>query len=276
MVGRGGRSKACLDCRKRRLKCVFIDERPKLNNDRDPFSEDLALRYLRSTVFPGADDEDTAPWPGFNAIHMPDSLAYRCLLLLALTYFGRAQVSNDILHAGSKMYVGSLTTLNENLRHPRKSRSNDTLLSIIILGIYEMLVLSSQDGWINHTLGLAAVIEMRGPALHQQGSPALQAFEASRFLIILASLAVSKATFLSQPQWKSTPCIDYQLSSSNPMIAQLIVLFPMRMAWKALKGHSTPEGRWIEDKLRQLSNSKQNWQVLQQTITFKAGPTTTA
>ncbi len=79
-----------------------------------------------------------------------------------------------------------------------------------------MFVLSSSTGWIDHALGLGSVLEMRGPhafVASANNSLAHTLLESSRFLIILASLAVSKRTFLSRDEWKTIPW--WWWSSSN-------------------------------------------------------------
>ncbi|KAK5458191.1 hypothetical protein LTS15_004270 [Exophiala xenobiotica] len=113
--------------------------------------------------------------------------------------------------------------------------ADDNVLAILILGAYEMFVLSSSTGWIDHALGLGSVLEMRGPHAfvagvvagvvagtntntsangHNSNSNSLAhtLLESSRFLIILASLAVSKRTFLSRDEWKTIP---WSRSKSN-------------------------------------------------------------
>lgn len=62
--------------------------------------------------------------------------------------------------------------------------------------------------------------------------------------------------------------IQYQLSNTNPMTAQFMVLYPLRMAWKALGGSLTKEGKWIEDILTKFGKSKQSWEVAKVTIRY--------
>lgn len=275
-----------------------------------------------------------------------------------------------------------------------------------------MLVLSNDTGWIEHALGLGGIVEMRGPQAFIDGSPH-SLFETNRFMIILASLAVSKATFLSQPEWKTIPwskdpaskvpihvlmdifadlaslkeqrdqdhaninlrdkaikaisgllmwrqtwdstpngmiteiicprseaspfqffrstlqftsmhaaictclfdaslilavelltsaferqppfpptpndlsilhnnflasaraaaveicqSIAFQLSGTIPMTGQFLVMFPLRMAWKALGGSATIEGHWIEHQLAEFEKGRQQWGVLRKIITY--------
>ena len=67
-----------------------------------------------------------------------------------------------------------------------------------------MMVMSNTAGWINHALGLAGLIHELGPEMFVEGLPHVL-FTANRFFTILASLAVSKATYLAEPKWKKTP-----------------------------------------------------------------------
>ena len=271
-----------------------------------------------------------------------------------------------------------------------------------------MLVVSSQHGWINHQLGLAKIIQLRGPEAYSHAD-SLDLFEGNRFLIILASLATSSSTFLSLPAWKTIPwsrnphsksnfqslldiiadipelrqrqssattadgllqddptfchgtldviqrlkewrttwnrlpesfttvlhessdtdtishslyfsslmaancvtiynaalilaieilvcspghnhikesttglnhnarlsafeicsCLGYLLMDNHNMVGQFMLLWPMRMAWKAFDRSSTPEGRWLERKLSEFSSSRQSWEITRQTISHR-------
>ena len=77
-----------------------------------------------------------------------------------------------------------------------------------------MLVLSSDDGWIKHALGLASVIELRAPESFSDSTD-IQIFEANRFMICLASLATSRSTFLSRRNWKTRPWKSRGLSKDH-------------------------------------------------------------
>lgn len=271
-----------------------------------------------------------------------------------------------------------------------------------------MLVMSAQHGWINHQLGLAKIIQLRGPEAYSHPD-SLSLFEGNRFMIILASLATSSSTFLSQPAWKTIPwsrnpesksiyqylldliadipelkqrqslvttaddllrndpnlyrdaldvihrlrewrttwdrlpeshttvlhesseidvvsqslhfssleaanCVTtynaaligaietlvcapgynnssesaaelshvarlsaseicrslaYFLMVKHNMVGQFMLLWPIRMAWKAFDGSSTPEGRWLERKLSDFLSSQQSWEVTKQTISYR-------
>jgi len=97
-----------------------------------PCRDDISLRHLRHSLFPAG------AWPGFGANTSQTPLAYRCLQSLALAHFGRVQAAPAFLEEGSISYIKSLHSLNHNLADPSCCTQDDTLLSIMILGLYEV------------------------------------------------------------------------------------------------------------------------------------------
>lgn len=146
-------------------------------------------------------------WPGFLADNGDFPLGRKCLLTLANTYIGNEWQDDTLTVRGRQLYVESMQSLRYALGRQRCLTTNDIILSITILSLYEMIVFSSEDAWINHALGLARVLELRAPATLQTAI-GHQLFEANRFIICLASLATSRPTFLSQSRWKSEPWSD--------------------------------------------------------------------
>lgn len=60
--------------------------------------------------------------------------------------------------------------------------------------------------------------------------------------------------------------VDFQLRGQYSMIGQFISLYPLRMAWKAFSGSSTPEGAWVGRKIASFAQSKHHWQVASQAL----------
>jgi hypothetical protein len=151
-------------------------------------------------------DNDTVNeiWPGFLARQPHHPLASQCLLSLSQVYFGLQQNVHTVVTIGMTLYGRSLLQLNAVLNDTVVRRHDDALLSTMILFLYEMLVLSSTDGWIEHALGLGRLIELRGAESFDDTSNRIL-FESNRFIVILASLITSKPTFLSQNEWKNLP-----------------------------------------------------------------------
>ncbi|KIV95364.1 hypothetical protein PV10_03029 [Exophiala mesophila] len=372
---------------------------PPVSYNLQPVRSEQCLNFLRYLFSPTQSEPYTGDWPGFHAAKDYSTLSYQCLDSLAKSYFGRAQASREVLQDGLLVYVRSLKALNQRLADRVQMVEDDTLGSIFILSVYEMLVLSTSKGWVSHILGLASIMQIRGPQDFQTGFQRL-VLDNARILIILASLAVSKGTFLAQSEWKIIPWMQsrpmdpmqglieimtnlpglkemqherndplecYSLAkqvlselltwrkwwNSTPMSETLIVhsseqdpfwsevfetslyyhsihaanctclydgaviqtveiltatsitssafdfddllrdaameichslsyllsqrnfarghfmaLFPMRMAWKALGGGATSQGRWIEQVLQKVEVHKQSWGITSQTITY--------
>ncbi|WPG98853.1 Hypothetical protein R9X50_00165100 [Acrodontium crateriforme] len=450
MVGRNW-SKGCRSCRRRHLKCdearpsclrcrrggfecegynalqivgfapvtekssAAVKARKKqisLNRLVAPVIDDsVMIAHLVYAMFslPAGDKEYALAWPGLAASNDPGSLASKCLNSLAESYFGSAREDQALSRQGRQSYIACLRSINDNLGDLAKRTTVDTLMSTAILGTYEMLFLTSEHGWIKHGLGTAALLKMRGPDMSESDS--FEVFQASRFFILLTSLATCQTTFLSCHQWKSQPwisrgvekssmdllldiitdvtdlrsryhvrkkygqdalsedegifetamgiledlrqwrlkwqtlpeaqstiisceddgsekswsarlefsslyaansyclydaatilaieiamfsakaedlkpgdasvlfvtareagieicrSIDYQLSSSIGKIGHLTVLWPLRMAFKVLK--DTVDGRWLEDKIREIMSTADSWSISEQSLTFQ-------
>lgn len=174
------------------------------------YTDDTFIAHLRSTLFVVSisDNSSSRPinetWPGFLAQRELHPLASQCLVSLSQAYFGVQHGAHDVSVRGTALYVRSLGRLYQDLDNAQAGATDDTLLSVMILSLYEMLVLSTNNGWIDHALGLGRLIESRGPESFAEPGRHLL-FESNRLIIILASLAASKPTFLSRHEWKTQP-----------------------------------------------------------------------
>ncbi|ETN43763.1 uncharacterized protein HMPREF1541_11087 [Cyphellophora europaea CBS 101466] len=179
-------------------------------------------------------------WPAFFADPIQHRLASQCLLSLSRVYFARHHGSPELINQGTALYVKSLKTLHSALGDVKVRTADDTLFAVMILGLYEMLELSSTDGWIAHALGLGKVIETRG-AKSFDGPEQRILFECNRFIIILASLAGNKATFLSLNEWKTEPWAS--APESKGLLHYLLDLFADLATLKAetLKSSTTTQ-----------------------------------
>lgn len=88
-----------------------------------------------------------------------------------------------------------------------------------------MLTLTSTSGWINHALGLSKLMEIQGPAFYTS-EPAHSVLVANRFNIILASLATSKPTTLSSPNWKMIPWQKQKLKDPMQLLVDVLTDLP--------------------------------------------------
>lgn len=80
---------------------------------------------------------------------------------LALKVSGQA-VENEAL----KLYLNAVKQLNLALQSPNDATKDSTLISVLILGFYEMTLGSdwhSMQQWASHVRGTVALLELRGP-----------------------------------------------------------------------------------------------------------------
>lgn len=229
-------------------------------------NDDTFIAYLRSTLFVVSLSDNssartiTGTWPGFLVQPYEHPLANQCLVALSQAYFGMQHGAQDVAVRGTELYVCSLGRLNQALGDTLAVTTDDTLLAIMILFLYEMLVLSSHNAWIDHALGLGRVIESRGPESFSEPAQRLL-FESNRFIIILASLAASKPTFLSRQEWKRQPW------ASNPdektRLHHLLDMFADLATFKALlvnRSDNSPT-LLIINAIKQTVHSLRSWRA---------------
>lgn len=232
------------------------------------YNDDTFVAYLRSSLFvvsisDGASANTlTDTWPGFLVRQQHQPLASQCLVSLSQAYFGIQHGAQDIAVRGTSLYVHSLGRLNASLSDAHARNTDDTLLSVMVLFLYEMLVLSSNNAWIEHALGLGRLIESRGPRSFIE--PVQRTlFESNRFIIILASLAANKPTFLSRQEWKTQPWA--KRPSEKNRLHHLLDLFADLATLKAQTlnyGEDTPMvpiASTIEQKIHELRHWRAAW-----------------
>lgn len=91
-------------------------------------------------------------------------------LLTSVQATGLAGLSN-VLHSPDLMgraraeYVSAIQLTNAALRSPQESREDSTLLSVMLLGMYEMITHQDEQSvssWANHINGSVALLKLRG------------------------------------------------------------------------------------------------------------------
>lgn len=60
--------------------------------------------------------------------------------------------------------------------------------------------------------------------------------------------------------------IDFHLTHAYGRMSELILIWPIRMAWMALGKGSTPEGRWLELRNEEINHRRGYWEVASQTF----------
>lgn len=79
-------------------------------------------------------------WPPFAFCNLESegSLSKASLKSLAEAYFGVQHGRKDIVQKGMRDYGAALVKLNETLSDPKGCKAEDTLVAVIILGIFEV------------------------------------------------------------------------------------------------------------------------------------------
>ena len=187
--------------------------------------ENVYLGYLLSHLFAtgrGSDYSGTKIWLSVclkNEEGYPTSnLATQAL---AKAYFGRRHRLQDIVDAGSRSYGRALLALCEDLKDARKSLSYDVLAATATLTLYEHLIFSTREGWVQHSQGTAHLIKMRGPERFRT-YPGRAILDMNRQMIILQALVARKRTFLEQDRWIE---VAWPESTPRPLIVRLHDIF---------------------------------------------------
>ncbi|KAF2740494.1 hypothetical protein EJ04DRAFT_455658 [Polyplosphaeria fusca] len=89
--------------------------------------------------------------------------------------------SPRIMKKAQEMYVSALSMTNKAIRSPELAKKDSTLISVIMLGMYENSMFKDKDSidfWVKHIEGACALISMRGEQLlhHSVGLRLFQQF----------------------------------------------------------------------------------------------------
>ncbi|KAH7151228.1 hypothetical protein DER46DRAFT_629062 [Fusarium sp. MPI-SDFR-AT-0072] len=235
------RSKGCLTCRKRRVKCdeqrptcercnkgfhpckydenlVFVNHlhdaaktvRP---HDPEPQSPNALLRREDFKQIPvtidlhGFKNEVVISFFVSNLFVLGDSTASMSGLCVAEAFFSSMHGIPEMKVHASMLYGRAVKRLKADLgRRTEMSTSlpHTTIWSALFLGVYEMISSDSMSNWLQHCHGVAVLTEMAGPYGFQvdAAKPILQI---NRSFISIGAMANRKRTFLEQDEWKHIP-----------------------------------------------------------------------
>jgi len=133
-----------------------------------PTIEDLATGFFISNYVIG----NTRPHKGhldpiedMTRVGQLDEGLLSCMKAVGLAGFAHASHAPHLLRNARYQYVRALQSTNVALRDPVQVKKDSTLMSIMILGIFESITGCRQDSlkdWAEHIKGAAAVIKLRG------------------------------------------------------------------------------------------------------------------
>jgi len=119
---------------------------------------------------------------------------------VSLAHLGQAHQAEVLLHESRPYYGKALRLLGSALNHQEKGMSSETLSATILLSFYEMFSSGSNQSWVRHAGGAAALMRLRGAARHRYGFDR-EIFLAYRHTIIIDSFQRDQACFLNEPDW---------------------------------------------------------------------------
>uniref|UniRef100_A0A093V4H5 Uncharacterized protein n=1 Tax=Talaromyces marneffei PM1 TaxID=1077442 RepID=A0A093V4H5_TALMA len=91
-----------------------------------------------------------------------ESPLYKALNAVGYAFLARTNPSKNTLAQRIKAYRNALTAVNSTLRDSQKCRTNTTLLTVWVLGLYEFLADPTNAGWHIHSQGLINLFRLRG------------------------------------------------------------------------------------------------------------------
>ncbi|KAF2478056.1 uncharacterized protein BDR25DRAFT_250586 [Lindgomyces ingoldianus] len=137
----------------------------------------------------------------------PSSALHQATSAVALAACGNYPGRQDLLREAATAYGKALRQLNDDLKDPAVSKSDETVLAILLFSLYET-IMSTNDtitAWANHVDGAVALTKLRGA--EQFKNPMSHAvFRAVRTMMITSCVQRSKPidTFPGQHGWVGT------------------------------------------------------------------------
>ena len=109
-----------------------------------------------------------------------------------------------ILAHAAKLYGQVLIRLRDAIEDPTTRYDQSNVSATMALHLYELLCYTSGTGWVQYAGGAGRLIELRGPARHQEW-PDHGYFTLMRPSIILQAIVSRKRTFLEKGEWMTVP-----------------------------------------------------------------------
>jgi len=155
------------------------------------------MAYTNSRLFHGV-------WSAVVPDEEGQPLTNTCLVALSTTFFGLEHRDNLTIKDGLSVYTTALRTLNQSLSDPFQSRTLDTLQSVIVMTLFELLSSDQEHGWLSHSRGLEKLFALHGAEAVTK-LPFLVLFEKSRSNMIFSALLSRERTVFSTSEWKYVP-----------------------------------------------------------------------
>ncbi|KAG4436326.1 hypothetical protein IFR05_008179 [Cadophora sp. M221] len=168
------------------------------------FEGDICTSFLLSHLLSGDTGFLPVPWMREHAEDTASVSAQTSIRALGALYFGKLHRLKDIADRSHNFYGKALVALNSDLQQAEKAWSLSVVKSAMILELYEFIDYKSPSSWLTHAGGVAKLIQLRGPHLHQTFMDRYM-LEGNRVTIALECLISKKRCFLEHEDWKTIP-----------------------------------------------------------------------
>ena len=163
----------------------FASERPAL---------DVFLERFLDTFSPGVDSSSghCGALRAAAKTRMFSPMISSAFEAVSLAYFGSSARNPRIQALGIRRYTPVLRTLQVALRDPEQSRAVSTLITVMILLIFEAIERTSQEGAVAHLLGMARLLHYRGAENHMYGAEHLVFAELRQHWVSFPSILLAR------------------------------------------------------------------------------------
>lgn len=127
-----------------------------------PSMDDVAVTNFMSSYIPGS-HYDYLPW--MYGLASPESALSSTVQATAMAFLSQELCQADLMRIARRTYAKALRKTNEALVHHYTASSNSTLVSVLLLGLFESLTWThtgTPEYWTTHTRGAFAIIKLRG------------------------------------------------------------------------------------------------------------------
>ena len=143
---------------------------------------------------------------------------------LATAFYGKRHNESSIVAQAASKYSKALIALRQLLEQQTGSCSFDVLAATTALYRYEVVLCTSEEGWIQQAGGISKLIEVNGPQTFEK-YPNKTILDANRFRVVCQAYWYRKRTFLEHPRWTElrSPQVgpDYHFRQLQDLYARL-------------------------------------------------------
>ena len=122
---------------------------------------------------------------------------------LATAFYGKRHREGSIVAQAATKYSKALIALRQALEEQTGSCSFDILAATTALYRYEVVLCTSEEGWIKHAGGISKLIELTGPKSFEE-HPNSTILDANRFRVVCQAYWYRRRTFLEHPRWTAS------------------------------------------------------------------------